>query len=146
MVVDRREVCEHVRKSVYGPRPFYGHLLTERLAHGDSQGRAALPLILESASQYSLKKYMLILFYKDREAIGRPSQGLFKVVVHPPRKEDSALNISVIVKLATTCRTANSFVTTNDRSLFSRMRPVNGTLDACAQSAAWRFLSYVTRA
>ena len=89
---------------------------------------------------------MLILFYKDREAIGRSSQGLFKVAVHPLRKEDSALNISVIVKLATTCHTANSFVTTNERSLFGCMRPVHGTLDACDQSAARRFLSYVTRA
>ena len=48
MVVDRREVCEHVRKSVYGLRPSYGHLLTERLTHGDFHGRAALTLILES--------------------------------------------------------------------------------------------------
>ena len=46
VVVDRREVCEHVRKSVYGPCPSYGHLLTERLTHA---------LILESASHHSLK-------------------------------------------------------------------------------------------
>ena len=56
MVVDRREVCEHVRKSVYGPRPSYGHLLTERLTLGDFQGRAGLALIHESASRHSLKK------------------------------------------------------------------------------------------
>ena len=56
MVADRREVCEHVRKSVYSPRPSYGHLLTERLTHGDFQGRAALALILESASRHSLNK------------------------------------------------------------------------------------------
>ena len=56
MVMDRREVCEHVRKSVYGPRPFYRHLLTEHLTHGGFQSRAALALILESASQHSLKK------------------------------------------------------------------------------------------
>ena len=42
MVVDRREVCEHVCKSVYGPCPSYGHLLTESLTHGDFKGRAAL--------------------------------------------------------------------------------------------------------
>ena len=61
------------------------------MTHGDFQGRAALALILESASRHSLKKLMLISFYKDREATGRPPQGLFKVAVHPPRKEDSAL-------------------------------------------------------
>ena len=44
---------------------------------------------------------MLVLFYKDREATGRPPQGLFNVAVHPPRKEDSALKMSVIVKLVT---------------------------------------------
>ena len=60
MVGDRSEVCDHVRKSVYGPRPSYGHLMTERLTHSDFQGHAA-------------------------------PQGLFKVAVHPPRKEDSAL-------------------------------------------------------
>ena len=76
---------------------------------------------------------MLILFYNDREAAGRAPQVLFKVAVHSPRKEDSALNISVIVKLFTTGRTANSFVTTKERSLFGRMRPVHGTLDACDQ-------------
>ena len=32
------------------------------------------------------------------------------------------------------------------RSLFDRMQPVQGTLDACDQSAARRYLSYVTRA
>ena len=48
------------------------------------------------------------------------------------------LNISVIVKLVTTGRTANSNVTTNERSLTGRMRPVHGTLDACDQSAARR--------
>ena len=80
MVVDCREVCEHVHKSVYGPRPSYGHLLTEHLTHNDFQGRAALSLILESA-----------LFCKDRKFTRRPPQGLFKVAVHPPRKEDSAL-------------------------------------------------------
>ena len=74
----------------------------------------------------------------------RPQEGLLKVAVHPPRKEDSALNISVIVKLVTTGRTANSFVTTNERSLFGRMRPVHGTLDVCDQSAARRSLSYET--
>ena len=52
------------------------------------------------------------------------------------------LNIFVIVKPVT----VNSFVTTNERSLFGRMRPVHGTLDACNQSAARRSLSYVTRA
>ena len=57
----------------------------------------------------------------DREATGRPPQGVFKVAVHPPCKEDSVLNISVIVKLVTTVRTANSFVTTNERSLFGCM-------------------------
>ena len=56
MVMDRRGVCEHIRKSVYGPRPSYGHLLTERLTHGDFQGSAALALILESDSRHSLKK------------------------------------------------------------------------------------------
>ena len=57
----------------------------------------------------------------------RPQEGLLKAAVHPPCKEDSALNISVIVKLVTTGRTANSFVTTNERSLFGRMQPVHGT-------------------
>ena len=89
---------------------------------------------------------MLILFYNDPEATGRPPQGLSKVAVHPRRKEDSALKISAIVKLVTTGCTANSFVTTNERSLFDRMRPVHDTLDACDQSAAQRSLSYVTRA
>ena len=56
MVVDRREVCKHVRKSVYGPRPSYGHELTERLTHGHFQDRGALALILECASRHSLKK------------------------------------------------------------------------------------------
>ena len=74
----------------------------------------------------------------------RPQEGLLKVAVHPPRKEDSALNIAVIVKPATTGRTANSFVTTNERFLFGRMQPVHGTLDACDQSAAHRSLAYVT--
>ena len=81
VVVDRREVCEHVRKTVYGPRPSYGHLLTESLTHSDFQGCAALALILESASRHSLKKWMLVLFYKDREPTWRPPQGLFKVAV-----------------------------------------------------------------
>ena len=111
MVMDRREVCKHVRKSVYSPRPSYGHLLTERMTHGDFQGCAALSLILESASRHSLKKLILILFYKDRVATGRPPQGLFKVAVLPPHKEDSASYRNVIVKLVTTGRTANSFVT-----------------------------------
>ena len=31
------------------------------------------------------------IFYKDRKATGRPPQGPFKVAVHPPPKEDSAL-------------------------------------------------------
>ena len=61
MTVDRREVCEHVRKSVYSPRPSYGHLLTERLTHADFQGRAALALILESAARHALKNVNLIL-------------------------------------------------------------------------------------
>ena len=91
MVMDRREVCEHVHKSVYSPRPSYGHLLTERLTHGDFQGRLVLALILESASWHSLKGNMLILFYKHREATGRPPQGLLKEAVHPLGKEDSAL-------------------------------------------------------
>ena len=34
---------------------------------------------------------------------------------------------NVIVKLVTTGRTANSFVTTNERFLFGRMRPDHGT-------------------
>ena len=68
------------------------------------------------------------------------------MAVHHPRKEDSSLKISVIAKLVTTGRTGNSFVTTNERSLFVCMRPVHGTLDACDQSAARRSLSYVTRA
>ena len=84
MVVDCREVCEHVRKSVYGPRPSYRHLLTERLTHSESEGRATLALNLEGASRHSLKNRMLILFYKVREATGRPPHGLFKVAVHPP--------------------------------------------------------------
>ena len=87
------------------------------------------------------KKINVNLFVKDREATGWPPQGIFKVAVHPPRKEDSAWNISVIVKLVTTGRTANSFVTTNKRSLFGHMRPVYGTLDACDQSAVRRSLS-----
>ena len=37
-------------------------------------------------------------------------------------------------------------MTTNERSLFGRIRPVYGTLDACDQSAARRSLSNVTRA
>ena len=32
-----------------------------------------------------------MLFYKDGEATGRPLQGLFKVAVNPPSKENSAL-------------------------------------------------------
>ena len=68
------------------------------------------------------------------------------MAVHHPRKEDSSLKISVIAKLVTTGRTGNSFVTTNERSLFGRMRPVHRTLDACDQSAARRSLSYVIRA
>ena len=76
----------------------------------------------------------------------RPQEGLSKVDVYPPRKEDSALKSSVIVKLVTTGRTANSLVTTHEKSLFGRMRPVYGTLDTCDQSAARRSLSYVTRA
>ena len=76
----------------------------------------------------------------------RPQECLLRVAVHPLRKEDNALNISVIVKLVTTGRTANSFVTSNERSLFGRMRPFHDTLDACDQSAAWGSLSYVTRA
>ena len=55
MVVDHREVCEHVRKSVYGPSLSYGHLLTERLTHGDFQGRAALALILECLTAFFKK-------------------------------------------------------------------------------------------
>ena len=39
-------------------------------------------LILESASRHSIKNWMLILFYKDRTATGRPSQCL-NVAVHP---------------------------------------------------------------
>ena len=54
--------------------------------------------------------------------------------------------MNVIVKFVTTGSTDNSFVTTNERSLFGRMRPVHGTLEACDQIAAQRFLSYVTRA
>ena len=59
MVVDRREVCKHVRKSVYGPQPSYGHLLTEGMTHGDFQGCAALSLILESASLLSTTRPLL---------------------------------------------------------------------------------------
>ena len=76
MVVDRREVCEHVRKSVfvfnnnkgpvlhklYGTKwplyadvPLSNHsfILTERLTQGDFQGCAAHALILESALRHS---------------------------------------------------------------------------------------------
>ena len=76
MVMDCREVCEHVRKSVYGPRPSYGHLLTKRLTHGDFQSCAGLSLILDSASRHSSKK-LIFHIYKDREATGRPHTGLF---------------------------------------------------------------------
>ena len=74
---------------------------------------------------------MFILFHKDCEATGRPPQeGLFKVAAHPPLKEDSALKIALHLqfsKLVTTGCTTISFVTTNERSLFGRMRPGHGT-------------------
>ena len=57
----------------YSPRLSYGHLLTERLTHGDFQGRAALALILESASRHALKKCES---YSIRSV--RPQEGLLK--------------------------------------------------------------------
>ena len=70
----------------------------------------------------------------------RPQEGLIKATSRC--REDSALKISAIVKLAMTGRTANSFVTTNERSLFGR----TALWTYAIQSAARGPLSYVTRA